>query len=666
MGNISELKTGLSKLTGIGSLAASCIVVASNAKTEIKAWATTLRNSGYPIWVCDGTDDQVEIQAAIDALPAGGGKIALSEGEYNLSDRVNNKDNVRITGVGAATYLHNTSAAGADRIAAERQCIRVEGTLHGSAKGRFLFGDLTADASAGQPDCAVTDASVFSIGDVIEIWDSANRETNTITNIVGNTVTMVNNLVNNYTVANSGQVRRGCSLTANGIWKELTITVADGSIFSAGDRVLISEALGTNLHKKTTTMVIYSVAGNVLTLTYALPYKFCAGAVATWEPNWLVANGAYVVIITMVNNVSIESLRMRSDNGYSMYAFITENFSIKDCLQETVDPYGQTIPVENSLYAKIIGNTCSGGGKLVLEASNHCTVISNTVLGTGLAEEFGIESYWGSNFNVISNNSVINNYQASMPIRGDSNIVTNNVVNRTVNAENLRLTGVRNIIIGNTLLKPSTVSITIVGFDNIITENKIESYSISANSENNRFFEKHSDLFMDVLAISATHVRSNEDLSAATPITFTIDAQPDVPRTLSGHFDTHAQITAYTIDITGVDAKGRTITETKTEDDGWDWETNNAFATITSIKMTARTGTGAGDTMDIGVTDVLGLSNVVYTTSDVYKIKKNNANAVVAAAQVNTTYDTYDMAVIGLAVGDDFTIWFKSNLNIVS
>lgn len=171
------------------------------------------------------------------------------------------------------------------------------------------------------------------------------------------------------------------------------------------------------------------------------------------------------------------------------------------------------------------------------------------------------------------------------------------------------------------------------------------------------------DLFMDVLAVSATAIRSNELLNAATPITFTLDAQPDVPRTLSGHFDTHAQITAYTIVITGTDAKGNTVTETFTEAASpWDFETVNAYATITSIIMTARTGSGAGDTMDIGVTDVLGLSNEIYSTSDVYKIKKNAANAVVAVAQVNATYHTYDMAVIGLAATDDFTIWYKTRL----
>jgi len=64
--------------------------------------------------------------------------------------------------------------------------------------------------------------------------------------------------------------------------------------------------------------------------------------------------------------------------------------------------------------------------------------------------------------------------------------------------------------------------------------------------------------------------------------------------------------------------------------------------------------------------DALLWDRVYDETGDVYKIKKNNANAVVAGAQVNTTYDTYDMVVIGLAATDDFTVWYKSNLNVIS
>ncbi len=184
------------------------------------------------------------------------------------------------------------------------------------------------------------------------------------------------------------------------------------------------------------------------------------------------------------------------------------------------------------------------------------------------------------------------------------------------------------------------------------------------NNPTNRIYSGWADMFMDLLVVDVTHVRSNEALNAGVPITFTIDAQPDVPRTLSWAFDSHAQITEYDMEVIGVDAKGNTITETWDEGDGWTGETDNAFATITSIKMTSRTGTGAGDTMDIGITDHLGLSNVIYAAGDVYKVKENNADLPVVGGQVDVDYGTYDLnGAIGAA--DDFTIWFRSNLNVI-
>lgn len=167
--------------------------------------------------------------------------------------------------------------------------------------------------------------------------------------------------------------------------------------------------------------------------------------------------------------------------------------------------------------------------------------------------------------------------------------------------------------------------------------------------------------FQDVLATSATLIRSNEDLSEGIPNTFTIDAQPDVPRRLTWSFDSHAQITAFTIVFTGISAKGDVITQTITEASGWTGYTNDAYAFVTSIIMTARTGTGAGDTIDIGVNDVIGLANPIPATDWVYKIKKNNAHFPVASYTVEAVYDTVNLATAGaITGGDDFTIWYKT------
>ena len=57
-------------------------------------------------YVCDGTADQEEINAAINALPTFGGRVLLLEGTYNISAPITIlKNNVTLEGQGAGTKL---------------------------------------------------------------------------------------------------------------------------------------------------------------------------------------------------------------------------------------------------------------------------------------------------------------------------------------------------------------------------------------------------------------------------------------------------------------------------------------------------------------------------------------------------------------------------------
>ena len=57
-------------------------------------------------YLCDGTEDDVEINAAITALPSGGGEIVLLDGTYNITASVAiSKANVTLRGNGNATIL---------------------------------------------------------------------------------------------------------------------------------------------------------------------------------------------------------------------------------------------------------------------------------------------------------------------------------------------------------------------------------------------------------------------------------------------------------------------------------------------------------------------------------------------------------------------------------
>lgn len=79
--------------------ACSFLVAANDAPANVKLIAD---------YVCDGTADDVQIQAAVDALPSQGGLIHLSTGDFVLAATVSRDiDDVIMQGEGRATYLAN-------------------------------------------------------------------------------------------------------------------------------------------------------------------------------------------------------------------------------------------------------------------------------------------------------------------------------------------------------------------------------------------------------------------------------------------------------------------------------------------------------------------------------------------------------------------------------
>lgn len=77
---------------------ASFVVAASDSRDKARA-----------DYVCDGVADEVEINTAINTLPATGGGVHLLEGTYNINSRILlTKSNVSIIGMGKATELKVT------------------------------------------------------------------------------------------------------------------------------------------------------------------------------------------------------------------------------------------------------------------------------------------------------------------------------------------------------------------------------------------------------------------------------------------------------------------------------------------------------------------------------------------------------------------------------
>lgn len=90
--------TGFEMYHGPSRAGMTFLVAASDASASSKARAD---------YICDGVDDQVQINAAIAALPAGGGRVVLSEGTFLISDTISDqgKSNVALVGQGDSTII---------------------------------------------------------------------------------------------------------------------------------------------------------------------------------------------------------------------------------------------------------------------------------------------------------------------------------------------------------------------------------------------------------------------------------------------------------------------------------------------------------------------------------------------------------------------------------
>src|SRR3972149_5009196 len=73
--------------------------------------------AALPEYRCDGVADDVQIQAAIAALPAGGGKVVLSEGTFTIATRPNvTVANTVIQGQGPSTIVKLADASAGDGV----------------------------------------------------------------------------------------------------------------------------------------------------------------------------------------------------------------------------------------------------------------------------------------------------------------------------------------------------------------------------------------------------------------------------------------------------------------------------------------------------------------------------------------------------------------------
>lgn len=106
-GGLELLGTPSGGGTGNASASGNATIVVAAADSALKA-----RQSAD--FVCDGTTDTTKLAAAVAAVPAAGGLLALAEGTFLGSLAPSNRNNLTIRGAGAGTVLAPASGIALD------------------------------------------------------------------------------------------------------------------------------------------------------------------------------------------------------------------------------------------------------------------------------------------------------------------------------------------------------------------------------------------------------------------------------------------------------------------------------------------------------------------------------------------------------------------------
>jgi len=327
-------------------------------------------------------------------------------------------------------------------------------------------------------------------------------------------------------------------------------------------------------------------------------------------------------------------------------------YKIINVVVEWCDRYG--IYLQGGGEAYIAGcHITSNFKNLAFSTVNGVSVVGGQY---GRSEKEAIQLFSGADNNIFVglylNDPVTAGGANPILIQGTNNIFKENVIDCKKNS-------------GYAIELSSTAS------GNIISDNQLTNYGVGAIYEAvpgaNRVYEAFSDHFQDCQVASTTYVHAAITGTGGEQEITTNITNPDVPRNISIAATNNASPSG-DVTIEGIDAKGNSITENITIVAGGTAYGDKAFATVTKIIIPA--GVSSADTVSVGISDKVGLSHVVYETSDVYKVKRNNADATGdfdMASDVDTTYGTLDLSSLsgGLSAGDDITIWYRSNLNII-
>ena len=418
---------------------ATFVIAASDSSTLSKQQAD---------YVCDGVDDQVEIQAAIDALPAVGGTIIMREGVYSISAYVTISSNVTLLGYGNAKIIDAVYIGellyvlDATNVTVDGIHINVTKTSGGTTNG---FGIYINNSN----NVTIKNSNIEGTSNTTPTWGVAGKNSNYITfdsNYVSGIQYEALSFwwnVNHSIMSNNIMVENGFGMV---IERESSYNTLIGNTIT-NSNLTTGDILVRNAHHN-------SVTGNTIKNNFSLTYKQGV-AVENFSHDNVISGNTLVGLYDSIaiksgsqgNTISNNNIIGKINNGIYL---LTQNNQV----------IGNTISYANSgIYVsggtsnnisnnKIVGNIGANGNAAIhLSGGSNNTIRGNDILfSTG----YGIRFVGTSESNIIENNTIADDYSLVAAILGVS--ANSGDTNITISADPCNLSIGQKIIVGGEVL----------------------------------------------------------------------------------------------------------------------------------------------------------------------------------------------------------------------
>ena len=366
------------------------VVAASNTKDTSRA-----------DYVADGTNDEEQIQNAIDALPTIGGKVQLLEGTYNISAAVNLKiSNLEIAGSGASTRLVLQTATNFFKWDANGYDQNSDGRVDpgGAALSDIYIHSMELDgnkSALSAPSDANADAGVTS---AIKIFNSSRI---TISELY------IHDMVASYSVLLKGKdndlsIDTGATdtLVHNNIFRSIgSSDQNNGAVYSDLDNTIISNN------------IVDTVSGNGINIDdanegYIVNNIIQAATASTGDEGYAIVTGYGATEITIADNTIVGASRGIANHIGG--TDVGDNHVITgNTLRDSPDARDYAIKLQDDGHT-VLGNRITNWGQvgIYLDAVQNSVIDGNVIDSSNEGNTSGIEVKTGSHNLIISNNIV--------------------------------------------------------------------------------------------------------------------------------------------------------------------------------------------------------------------------------------------------------------------